>query len=140
MKSKVIVSLISMVVLIAVGFTPARSGDEVSVDNMAPVVVKTIPQAGTKDVDPALKTIKVTFSKDMTDKNWSWVIGAPGHFPELRGDPRYLKDKRTCVVDVNLEPGRTYAIWLNSERYKNFKDTKGMPAIPYFLVFETAKK
>jgi RNA polymerase sigma-70 factor (ECF subfamily) len=51
----------------------------------------------------------------------------------------HLKDKRTCVVKVKLEPGKTYAIWLNSEKFHNFKDADGRPAVPYLLVFQTAK-
>jgi RNA polymerase sigma-70 factor (ECF subfamily) len=76
--------------------------DEVSVQTALPVVVRTVPQAGSSDVDP--KT-----------------------------------DKRTCVVKVKLEPGQTYAIWLNSEKFENFKDADGRSAVPYLLAFQTAK-
>ena len=34
-------------------------------------------------------------------------------------------------------PGKTYAIWLNSQKFRNFKDTAGRPAVPYLLVFRT---
>jgi hypothetical protein len=40
------------------------------------------------------------------------------------------------VLPVKLEPGRTYALWLNSG---NFKDSGGQRAVPYLLVFETKK-
>ena len=51
---------------------------------------------------------------------------------------RWVKaDKRTCVLPVKLEGGKTYVIWLNSERFNNFKDPQRRPAIPYLLVFET---
>jgi hypothetical protein len=53
------------------------------------------------------------------------------------GDPRYDKDERTCIIPVTLEAGRTYALWLNSERFRNFKDRDGRSAIPYLLVFQT---
>ncbi|HWC59753.1 MAG TPA: Ig-like domain-containing protein, partial [Verrucomicrobiae bacterium] len=43
-----------------------------NIDAMAPVVVKTIPEAGTKDVAPGVMEIKVTFSKEMSDGSWSW--------------------------------------------------------------------
>jgi hypothetical protein len=36
-----------------------------------------------------------------------------------------------------LEAGRTYALWINSQNHKNFKDTYGQSALPYLLVFET---
>ena len=64
-------------------------------------------------------------------------VGWPGL--SLRSPGMHLKDKRTCVVKVKLEPGKTYAIWLNSEKFHNFKDADGRPAVPYLLVFQTAK-
>ena len=47
--------------------------------------------------------------------------------------------KRTCVLPVKLEPGKTYAIWLNSQKFGNFKDTDGRSAVPYLLVFRTGR-
>jgi hypothetical protein len=38
---------------------------------------------------------------------------------------------------VKLQSGKTYAVWINTEKLQNFKDTKGMVAIPYLLVFKT---
>jgi len=115
------------------------SADEVSVKTAQPVVVRTVPQAGSTDVDPKTAEIKVTFSKDMEDGSWSWSQLSEETFPKMIGKPSYLKDKRTCVVKVKLEPGKTYAIWLNSEKFENFKDADGRSAVPYFLVFQTAK-
>ena len=40
---------------------------EISVKTVPPVVVKTVPEAGSIDVDPATTEIKVTFSKAMRD-------------------------------------------------------------------------
>ncbi len=54
------------------------------------------------------------------------------------GGPNYDSDRRSCSVKVKLEPGRTYAYWLNSERFTNFKDTSGNAAVPYLLIFETS--
>jgi RNA polymerase sigma-70 factor (ECF subfamily) len=113
--------------------------DEVSVQTAQPVVVRTVPQAGSSDVDPKTAEIKVTFSKDMEDGSWSWSQLSEETFPKMIGKPSYLKDKRTCVVKVKLEPGKTYAIWLNSEKFENFKDADGRSAVPYLLVFQTAK-
>ena len=58
-------------------------------------------------------------------------------FPEMVGAPRYLDDKRTCVINVKLEPGKTYGTWLNSQRFGNFKDTEKHAALPYLLIFKT---
>lgn len=106
-----------------------------------PVVVKTVPAAGAADVDPSLGEIRVTFSKDMTDKSWSWGQLSDDTFPKPAGDKpiAYDKDKRTCVMKVKLEAGKTYAIWLNSEKFTNFKDADGRPAVPYLLVFQTKR-
>jgi RNA polymerase sigma factor (sigma-70 family) len=117
--------------------TPA--GEDITVEAMPPVVVKTVPQAGLTNVDAKTTEIQVTFSKDMTDESWSWSQLGDETFPKIIGKPKYLKDKRTCVATVKLEPDKTYAIWLNSERFGNFKDADGRSAVPYLLVFKTAK-
>ena len=108
-----------------------------TVANMPPSLVKTVPQSGTVSVDPGLDRISVTFSKDMMDGNWSWTQISDESFPKIIGKPNYLDDKRTCVLNVELEPGKTYVTWLNSSRYGNFKDTDGRSAAPYLLVFQT---
>ncbi len=130
------------VVLIALagGLIGAAAGaDDVTLESVPPVVVKTVPEAGTAEVDPKLTEIKVTFSKDMKDGSWSWVIHSKESYPKMDGNPKYLADKRTCVLPVKLEPGKTYAIWVNSEKFGNFKDTDGRSAVPYLLVFKTKK-
>jgi hypothetical protein len=113
--------------------------DGVTLESVPPVVVKTVPEAGAVDVDPKMAETRVTFSKDMQDGSWSWATLSKESFPKLDGKPKYLADKRTCVLPVKLEPGKTYAIWVNSERFGNFKDTDGRSAVPYLLVFKTKK-
>jgi RNA polymerase sigma factor (sigma-70 family) len=115
-------------------------GAEKAVADAPPVVVKTVPQAGSDDVDPGLKEVRVTFSKEMTDQSWSWSTAPEGDDLPDSGKPYYDKDKRTCVLPVKLEPGKTYAVWLNSEKFQNFKDAQGRSAVPYLLVFGTKKK
>lgn len=117
----------------------AARADDVTLEAVPPVVVKTVPEAGTADVDPKLTEIKVTFSKDMQDGAWSWVTHSKDSFPKMDGKPRYLTDKRTCVLPVKLEPGKTYAVWLNSAKFGDFKDADGRSAVPYLLVFKTKK-
>jgi RNA polymerase sigma-70 factor (ECF subfamily) len=113
--------------------------DDVTLESVPPVVVKTVPEAGAADVDPKLTEIRVTFSKDMQDGSWSWAQLSEDSFPKVDGKPKYLADKRTCVLPVKLEPGKTYAVWVNSEKFGNFKDSDGRSAVPYLLVFKTKK-
>ena len=118
----------------------AGSGERKSVATARPSVVKTVPRCGDTQVDPQTREISVTYSKEMMDKSWSWCTADEGEFPEIVGQPqriKYLADKKTCVVEVKLKPQTTYAIWLNSDKFHNFKDKDGRPAVPYLLVFET---
>jgi RNA polymerase sigma-70 factor (ECF subfamily) len=109
-----------------------------SVKALPPVVVKTVPESGDTHVDAtAVKEIRVTFSKEMADKSWSWSQISNDTFPKNAGEPHYDKSKRTCMLPVKLEPKKTYVIWLNSENFGNFKDAEGRSAVPYLLVFET---
>ena len=110
---------------------------EITLESAPPVVVRTVPEAGAGDVDPGTKEIRVTFSRPMQDGSWSWSTASKETFPQTTGTPRYLEDRRTGVLPVKLEPGRTYAIWLNSQRFRNFKGANGEPAVPYLLVFKT---
>jgi len=130
----VIISLIGILTIVA----PAVAA-EVSIDKLPPSVVKTVPQCGDTNVDPNLNEMSVVFSKDMLDKAWSFVGMSKESAPKFVGKPHYAQDKRTCIVKVALEPDKTYAVWLNSESHRNFKDSGKRPAVPYLLVFRTAK-
>jgi hypothetical protein len=109
-----------------------------TVESLPPSVIKTVPEGGEVNVDAtATKEIKVTFSKEMAGDSYSCVQVSSETFPLIVGKPRFLPDRRTCVLTVTLQPEHTYVIWWNSEKYRNFKDTTGAPAVPYLLVFQT---
>jgi RNA polymerase sigma-70 factor (ECF subfamily) len=107
------------------------------IDSIAPVVVKTVPEAGSKDVSPGIVEIKVTFSKEMMDQSWSWSSAWENSTPEGLGKPSYGSDHKTCVMKVKLEPNKTYGYWINSQNFHGFKDKQGHSAVPYLLVFQT---
>ena len=107
------------------------------IDSIAPVVVKTVPEAGSKDVSTGIVEIKVTFSKEMMDQSWSWSSAWENSTPEGLEKPRYESDHRTCVMKVKLEPNKTYGYWINSQNFHGFKDQQGHSAVPYLLVFKT---
>ena len=108
----------------------------VRLESQPPVVVETDPVSGSINVTPGEREIRVRFSKPMLNQAWSWVRVWEGSAPEMAGEPWYVDD-RTCAVKVRLEPGRTYAFWLNSEEFRNFQDRFGNQAVPYLLIFQT---
>lgn len=129
--------------LVVVAFLASRVCAQQSaaprVETMPPVVVKTVPEAGDTKVAASTKEIRVTFSKPMQDGSWSWSQISTETFPKIAGKPHYLEDRKTCVLPVKLEAGKTYVLWLNSQKFRNFKDTAGRPAVPYLLVFEATQ-
>lgn len=136
MKSnRVICALVLVCLSGTVAVFAFRSG--LSVATAPPVVVETIPRAGAVDVDPGLSELREIFSKDMmTEKMWSVVKISEDTFPKLAGEVRY-QDARTFVMPVALEPGRTYALWVNYKQNDAFRDINDSASIPYFLVFQT---
>jgi tRNA A-37 threonylcarbamoyl transferase component Bud32 len=102
-----------------------------------PVVTETIPQSGATEVDPALTELRITFSKEMRDSDLPESTWAGENVPRLTGPPQFIANRRTCVLPVQLERGKTYAVWLNSENNHDFKDQNGQPAVPYLLIFKT---
>jgi hypothetical protein len=115
-------------------------GEEITLESARPVVIKSVPEAAADNVDPATTQISVTFSKPMQAGTWSWCVLSKESYPGTSEAPKYLEDKRTCVLPVKLQPGKTYAVWINSEKFFEFKDTKGQPAVPYLLVFRTRER
>jgi RNA polymerase sigma factor (sigma-70 family) len=106
-------------------------------DDLPPVVISVDPPLGAVDVDPGLREIRVTFSKEMNDRSWSWTEGTTYAVPKTDGEIHFATDQRTCVMPVKLEPGKTYALGINSERFHGFRDQRGQPALPYLVVFRT---
>jgi len=107
------------------------------IDSVASVVVKTVPEAGSKEVPPGVFEIRITFSKQMTDQSWSWSSAWKDSVPAPVGKPKYEADHKTCVLKVKLDPNKTYGYWINSEKFHGFKDQQGHSAVPYLLAFRT---
>jgi hypothetical protein len=126
-----------MIMLLAALVATTAFGQDI--ESVPPVVVKTVPEAGAVNIPAGVVEIKVTFSKEMKDGSWSWSTAWKDSTPEIVEKPRYDADKKTCVLKVKLEPGKTYGYWLNSQKFTNFKDAQGRPAVPYLLTFTTSK-
>lgn len=125
-----IVAALSVFVSLTNGYTAEK-------DNFPPKVIITSPQNTAKDVDPSLKEISVTFNEPMMDKSWSWSYEDKNKFPQTTGEPFYTDNYTKCVLPVKLEPNKEYVIWINTARFKNFKDKAGNPAEPYRFTFKT---
>jgi hypothetical protein len=137
MKTKI---LLTSLIISAVCQFASQNSRAQDIDNFAPVVVKTVPAAGSKDVSPGEVEVKITFSKEMTDQSWSWSSAWQNSDPQSLGKPHYEADHKTCVMKVKLEPGKTYGWWINSPKFHGFQDLQNHPAIPYLLTFKTAEK
>jgi tetratricopeptide (TPR) repeat protein len=120
--------------------TSHLENDRPTLSEQPPVPVETQPVSGARDVEPGVTEIRVRFSKEMMDESWTWSTAWENSTPEFIGQPHFESDGRTCVAKAKLEPGHTYAFWLNSGQFHNFKDRDGRPAVPYLLIFQTQQK
>lgn len=101
-----------------------------------PKVVSTFPPHGAT-VPAGVDLLQVTYDRPMA-ASWSFATGGEHAFPELAGNPSLSADRRTISLPIKLRPESTYVVWLNTERYNNFKDEKGQSAEPYRLTFSTS--
>lgn len=109
---------------------------------LPPVVVRTVPESGSRNVPVDLAEVRVTFSEPMKDRSWSWCSAGRFEPPPL-SNVHYDADGRTIVGTAKLQPGNKYAVWLNKEgggQCSGFRSGAGETAVPYLLSFETAEK
>lgn len=102
----------------------------------APKVVKTVPENGKDDIDPATAELRIVFDQPMRPGGRSLVNSSRGIFPELVGQPRW-EDEKTFVWPMKLEPHSDYWLSINSTRFTNFRSKNGEPAVPYVIAFST---
>jgi beta-lactamase regulating signal transducer with metallopeptidase domain len=101
-----------------------------------PQIIATSPKIGATEVDPALKEITVTFDQDMGG-GMSWTGGGPEFPPARAGQKAQWRDKRTCVLPVQLEAARYYRVGINSKSFQNFASDHGVAALPSAIFFTT---
>jgi len=78
----------------------------------------------------------VTFDQDM-DKGFSWTGGGPEYPTSPQGAKAQWRDKRTCVLPVELQSGHHYRVGINSPSYRNFRSTAGQSVAPSSISFTT---
>jgi len=106
-----------------------------------PTVVGMVPANGSKDVDPGLTRLEVTFDRPMKDGAWAVVGGGP-HFPETTGRPSYDATRKVLTIPVKLKPEWDYELWLNRGKFDSFRSEQGGILEPVRVTFRTraAKK
>jgi beta-lactamase regulating signal transducer with metallopeptidase domain len=121
----------------AIYFTTKGASEDLKARTSKPQIVELVPKNGAQDVNPKLAELRVTFSVPM-GRGLSWVGGGP-EFPKTpEGKKAYwTEDQKTCVLPVQLEPGRNYRLGLNSQRFMNFQSASGVPLDPVSYSFRT---
>ena len=115
-----------------------HTGTNLSEKNVSntPKIVKMEPANGATDVDAAtVKELRVTFDRDMNTGGFSWTGGGES-FPKTTGEPKWI-NKRTCVLPVALEEGKSYTLGINSRSFRNFKSADGVAVEPVIYTFVT---
>jgi len=103
-----------------------------------PTVIATNPADGATGVVGPVLTIGVKFSEPMNGKH-SLVTADGGEFPEPVGDP-WFEDDTTFCFQAKVQPGKDYAVGLNSPARTGFASAAGQALSPAVLRFRTAEQ
>lgn len=124
----------------AIYFTTRGASEETKLRMRKPEIVSLDPANGAQSVSPGLKELRVTFNMPMKG-GFSWTGGGT-QFPTLVDGkrPYWTDDRLTCVLPVELEPGKEYRLGLNSRSARNFQSESGVPSEPVIYTFKTAAK
>lgn len=92
----------------------------------SPQIVSTSPADGDMVVDPATAELVVKFDRDM-GQGMTWNSDGT-KTPYLPGSKAFWRDRRTCVMPVQLEAGQSYKVGLNlfSPNYQAFQSSEGV--------------
>jgi hypothetical protein len=93
-------------------------------EDLPPVVVRSVPESGSRDVPAGLQEIRVTFSNEMKDRSWSWCGAGAFQAPPL-SNVHYDVDHRTIVGTAKLEAGKQYAVVAEFRRVLEFPRRAG---------------
>ncbi len=121
----------------AICFTTKGASQALKLKVMKPKVVSMVPANHQKDVDPGIKELRVTFDVPMGG-GCSWTGGGP-EFPTVPDGKQasWSSDHKTCTLPVDLKPGTSYRLGLNSPSFRNFRSAAGIPLEPVVYEFKT---
>ena len=103
-----------------------------------PTIVSTSPKIVRDGMSISCPKISVTFDRDMDVGGFSWTGGGPFYPKSPEGATPVWKDKRTCVLPVELKRAAFYRVGINSSSFQNFRRAVlGVPAETTAIYFET---
>jgi|GEM_PF-1518565 len=100
-----------------------------------PKVVSIEPADDSKDVDPALSVLRISFDVPM-NKGLS-LLPAQGVYPTFAGNASWDSEGKVLTLPVRLYPHTTYAFRLNSLDLPLFRSQFGFPLEPMEIRFRT---
>lgn len=130
--------ILSLVGIIAAGWSVADNVAPPAIQSFPPVVTRVSPASGSTGVDPNLTDITIEFSQPIRSKSWSLAPAFDIPLPNFIGKPNFSPDGRMCVLKARLSTNSTYAFWLNTSEHHNFIGENGLPLSPYLVYFQTA--
>jgi hypothetical protein len=121
----------------AIYFSTKGATEDIERRVRVPVVVSLDPPNGFGDVDPNVKSLRVTFNMPMGE-GMSWTGGGP-KFPKLPDGEKatWSDDGLTCALPVSLEGDHDYELGLNSVSHNNFQSRWGVPIEAVIYKFHT---
>jgi hypothetical protein len=123
--------------LAALGLVTLTDAQSAADSSTPPRIIATSPRIGDTAVDPATQVITVTFDQDMAG-GYSWT-GSGANFPKIPAGAKPLwRGRRTCILPVNLQPGHSYRVGINSMSYHNFRGVNGLPVTASAITFTTS--
>jgi hypothetical protein len=103
-----------------------------------PYILKIEPfQNGAKNVNPDLKEIRITFSKEMIPGNFSINYSKRGvNFWPIKGIKGFENNDKTIVLSVDLKPNKEYEFMITNNSFKS-KDGYPLKEKEYPVKFKT---
>lgn len=105
-----------------------------------PVVIRSSPEHGARDVDSSIEFIEIEFDRPMAE-GMSWTGSGP-LYPLVSSQASWglkpgVEGRRICRLPVKLEAGRFYRVGVNATSFQNFESLDGMPAAHTAVWFTT---
>jgi hypothetical protein len=108
-------------------------------DSARPRVVRMAPAAGATGVRASLHEIRIWFDQPMAEEMMVDPLreDSSASFPAITGKSTLDESRTIVTLSVHLEPGRSYALVLDSRYGRGFRSESGVPLSPVVLRFRT---